>query len=352
MKRALLSLSLFAAAVSAQAVPTTATVPNVLATVNVDRPFSGGIGRYQQWYSAASLQASISEPMRINRLEFFAGLPPTSIAATIDCEILMGHGKFSGVLGSFDSNWDTPGGFLIVRSRTNVPLVAATTGSVCMDIPLPTQFTWDRTRPLLIEIRVYGNSQGNNPFNYNFRGSTTSIGTISRVYAGGSVGATNGVAQQGVGMVTRFSARPGINLTYGTGCAGEGGFVPAAAVQNLAWPGVVWNHQLSNAASQRACIWTIGDIDATPLQLDLTALLGLPPSGCLLRNNFINTVGLVTVGGGAGGGSAALPLQLPPTTNYVGFNLYTQWVLLDPLSPNGIFSVSNGNRSIVAPVGG
>ena len=60
----------------------------------------------------------------------------------------------------------------------------------------------------------------------------------------------------------------------------------------------------------------------------------------------------ITVGGGAGGGIATLPLQLPAVTGYIGQSFYTQWVVLDPLALNGLLSVTAGLHSIVAPLGG
>lgn len=350
MMRALLLLSMLGATVGAQ---TTVTVPAVVPAA-VDRPFAGGIGRYQQWYSAASLQAGLAEPMRIERVEFFAGPPLTSQAALIDCELWMGHGNF-GLFSTFASNFASPP--VQVKTRANVALTAAGQGQVCMTFPLNTQFTWDRTRPLVLEIRIHGNSLSSQPFNYNFNGTTSAIGSTSRLYAGtsqGGVGAVTGTVQQGWGMITRFTARPGVNVEFGTGCAGEGGFVPTATVANLAWPAITWNHQLSNAPSQRPAFWVIGDTrDGPGLPVDLgTLLYGLPSTGCMLRTNVANAIGVVTVGGGAGAGSASLGIPLPATTNYVGVSLFTQWVVFDPLSPNGVLAVTPANWSIVAPVGG
>jgi hypothetical protein len=347
MKRALLLSCVLAAGVPAQ---TVVTVPNIPGIINVDRPFPGGIGRYQQWYSAASLQGAIAEPMRIEQLEFFAGNAPTSQAAQIDCEILMGHGKFSGVTGAFATNFDDAP--IVVKPRALVQLSAGAVGQVVLTLPFTTRFTWDRTRPILLEVRVHGNSLANQPFPYNFRGSTTSVGTTSRVYQGGSVGATTGTVLQGVGMITRFSARPGVVLPFGTGCAGEGNIVPTASASPVPWPGITWTHQLSNAASQRLCLWVIGDTRDTPFPLDLTALLGYPPSNCLLRTNPVNVLAATSVGGGAGGGVATLPIALPGTTSYVGLSVFTQWVVFDPLAPNGVLSVTPALWSIVAPVGG
>ena len=351
MKPTLLLLSLLGASLGAQV---TVTVPTGPSPVAVDKPFPAGTGRYQQWYSAASLQAGIPEPMRIERVEFFAGSFPTSQAAQIDCEMWMGHGQPFGVFSAFDGNFASPP--VQVKTRANVALNAVAQGQVCMTFSFTTMFTWDRVRPLLLEVRIHGNSQSSQPFSYNFNGTTQGLGSTTRVFAGssqGGAGATTGTVQQGWGMITRIGARPGVNLEFGTGCAGEGGFTPTGIVQHLAWPGITWVHQIANAPSQRPAFWVIGDSKDSPFPVDLGALLyGLPPNGCMLRMNPVNVVGLVTVGGGGGGGVATLGVPLPATTNYVGMSLFTQWVVFDPLSPNGVLAVTPANWAIVAPVGG
>lgn len=331
----------------------TATVPNVATPQNVDRPWAGGVGRYQQLFSAASLQASIPEPMRIFQAEFFAGSSLTSIPATISCEVLMAHGN-TFLTGQFDNNYASPP--VVVWPLQNVQLVAGAAGAVVLTIPFSTMFTWDRQRPVLLEIRIHGNSLGNQPFLYNFRGTTTAGGATSRVYQSGSPGAATGTWQAGIGMVVRFTARPGVVLDFGTGCAGEGGFVPKNTVVQIPSPGILWSHQVSGAGSQLLALWGLGDSNTAwgPITLptDFNALLGQAPSGCMLRVNPIVTAAVVTVGGGAGQGFAQHNWQLAPVTSYVGLSVYSQWIVLDPLSPNGFSSVSQGVHSIVAPVGG
>jgi hypothetical protein len=204
----------------------------------------------------------------------------------------------------------------------------------------------------LIEIRVFGNNQGNLPFSFNFSGATSSIGLTTRVYSGGNAGATSGAVQQGVGMVTRMQARPGVMLEFGSGCPGEGNNIPQNSANQIASPGIVWTQNLSNAASQRTAIWVMGDTRAAPYPIDLTALLGLPPTGCMLLTNPIATIAVQTVGGGAGAGVATLPIQLPGTSGYVGMSVYSQWVVFDPLAMNSTLAVSAGIWTIVAPVGG
>ncbi|MBX3465162.1 MAG: hypothetical protein KF830_18500 [Planctomycetes bacterium] len=351
IRSAALVCTLLVAAATAQ---TTATVPNLPSAQNVDRPFPGGIGRYQQWFSAASLQAFLPEPMRLQQIEFFAGSSLTANAALIDCEILLAHGLGSGLTGTFDTNYASPP--VVVAPRQNRQLNAGAPGAVVMTIPFTTLFTWDRQRPLLLEIRVHGNSLGNQPFQYNFRGATTALGLTSRVYQAGSPGATSGLTQQGVGMVARFTARPGAVVDFGAGCVGGGGVAPRNVVVQVPSPGIVWQHQLTQAASQEICLWVIGDdrtqVDGVPLPLDFTQLLGYPPSGCLLRTNILSSGFYITVGGGPGQGFASFDWQLPGVSSYVGFSFFTQWFVLDPLSPNGVLTATQGVHSIVAPIGG
>ena len=61
--RAVLLSCLFAAAASAQVV--VVDHPNLASPTNIDRPFGGGLGRYQQWYNPTPvLTGAIAEPMR------------------------------------------------------------------------------------------------------------------------------------------------------------------------------------------------------------------------------------------------------------------------------------------------
>lgn len=345
MIRLLLSCSFLALGVAAQ-LPV--QVPAVTTFQNVDRPFPGGVGRYQEWYSAQSLQAIMAEPMRLQQVEFLAGTAPTSNATLIDCEILLGHGFASGVTGTFDNNFASPP--VVVGPRQNRQLAAGVSGAVVMTIPFTTLFTWDHQRPLVLEIRVYGNGLGNQPFLYNFRGSTVAAGQIARVYQSGSAGAPTGTTQQGVGMVTRFTARPGAVVDFGSGCAGAFGVVPKNRVVQVPSPGIVWSHELSQAASQQVALWVIGDDNSA--SIDFLQLLGGPASGCMLRTNVLASGFYITVGGGPGQGFTSFDWQLAPVTSYVGLSFFTQWFCLDPASPNGVLSTTQGVHSIVAPVGG
>jgi len=351
MMRALL---LLLATTPALAQSVAVTVPNA-AAVNIDRPWAGGIGRYQQWFSAASLQGTILEPMRIEQVQFFAGLSTSAISTTINCEILLGHGFASGVTGQFASNFASPP--VMVLPLQNVTLSAGAPGAVVMTIPFTTKFTWDRVRPLLMEIRIHGNGQNNQPFLYNHRGVSAAGGATTRVYQAGSVTANLGTVSPGVGLIARFTARPGVLLDFGSGCPGGLNVTPVNTVQQLMEPGINWTHQVSNAGSNNIALWVMGDtpLDGfapNPPAVDLSLLFGVMQNNCFLRTNPLWLEAVVTVGGGPGSGIGSFTWALPGVSSYVGLSFYTQWIVFDPLAPNGLLSTTQGVRCICAPVGG
>jgi hypothetical protein len=160
-----------------------------------------------------------------------------------------------------------------------------------------------------------------------------------------------------MGLLTRFTARPGITMDYGVGCAGEGGFVPKNRAVQIPSPGILWTHEVTNAPSGVFAALVIGTSNTllggvVPLPTDVNVLFGLPPSGCNLLTDSMILQGAVTVGGGAGSGFGKYDWQLAPVSSYVGVSVFTQWVVFDPLSPNGFATTSQGVHSIVAPVGG
>ena len=349
--RVFLLTCLLAATASAQVV--TVDHPNVASPTNVDRPFGGGLGRYQQWYNPTPvLNGAISEPMRIQQIEFLCGTNNTQAPqpVSVTCEVLIGHGKFSGVFGNFDLNWDEAPVQAFPLGQLNLTVGPA--GSVACTVPFTNLFTWDRFRPILVEIRITGNSVGNQTFFFNNAGTTQLIGQTSRVYANNNPGAVTGTVQQGWGMITRFSARPGVMIEFGAGCPCEGNIIPQNSADQIASPGISWVHRLTSAPSQRTAFWVIGDTIGTPFPVDLTTLFGLPPGTCDLLTNPAVAIGAVTVGGGAGAGQATVPVQLPGQPGYVGMSVYTQWVVFDPLSINSFLCVTPGVWTIVAPVGG
>ena len=318
---------------------------------NSNLPFTAGIGHYQQWHSAFSLQGELSEPARFTQMEFFAGTMQTNITTSIDLEVQVGHGSISGMTGLFSLNFvDTP---VTVFPRANVTLSAAPAGQVCLTIPFSTDFTWDGERALVWDVKVFGNGQGNALFNYFLRATPVGGFGISRLFTGGNANATSGTVQPSQGLFTQFTTRSGTVVDFGSGCPGLNFVRPVASVSQIAWPGITWTHSLNQAASQRLCVLVMGDSNTqwgpNSLPMDLAPLIGAP--GCLLLTNPLATFVTTTVGS-PGAGFASMPIQLPPVTTYVGMSIYTQWLVSDPAAVNGVLSASQGLWTIFAPVGG
>ncbi|MBM4060934.1 MAG: hypothetical protein FJ265_07535 [Planctomycetes bacterium] len=350
MRTFLLSFVWLATALAAQ--PPTVTTPNPVQPQNVDRPFPGGIGHYQQWYAASEFMTGFTTPVRIEQLEFFAGSSNSSNATTIDMEVWMGHGNSLGLTSTFASNFSSPP--VVVWPRANVQLLAGAPGAVVMTVPFLNRFTWDRARSIVVEIRIFGNSRANSPFLYNLRGTAAGIGTTARNYVAGNATAPVGTVQQYVGMVTRFTGRPGGVIDFGVGCPGEGNFVPRNTSVNIPFPGTVWNNQLTQAASQRFALFAMGLSNTQtssqppiPLPADLGPMLGIGPTACDLLVDPFATFAAMTVGGGAGSGAATLPITMPAMTVFIGLSIYTQWLVADPLSSNGVIAVTQGVWCIV-----
>lgn len=340
-----LALPAFAQATTFQ-LPPAGTPPN-----NSNLPFTAGIGHYQQWHSAFSLQNEISEPARFTQMEFFAGSMQSSITTSIDLEVMVGHGSISGMTGLFSLNFvDTP---VTVFPRANVTLNAAPAGQVCLTIPFASEFTWDGERALVWDVKVYGNGQGNVLFNGFLRATPIGGFGLARLFTGGNPNATAGTVQQSQGLFTQFTTRSGTVVDFGSGCPSLNFVTPVAGVSQIAWPGITWTHTLNQAASQRLCVLVMGDSNtqwgANTLPMDLAPLIGAP--GCQLLTNPVATFFTTTVGS-PGAGFASMPIQLPPVTSYVGMSLFTQWLVSDPSAVNGVLSASQGIWTIVAPVGG
>lgn len=351
LRRAFLPAAALVLGASMPAQLQTFTLPSsVLVTGNTNIPLSAGIGRFQQWFAGFELTAALSEPMRLQRLQFFAGSGQTSLATTLDVEVAVGHGRASGLIGTFDMNFVGPK--VTVFPRGIVQLLAGGAGAPVVTINFIELFTWDGQSPVVVEVRVFGNGRGNQPFTYDFQGSPQAGNRIMRLYQGGNANASTGTMQPGQGLFVGFQARPGVAIPFGNGCPGLNFVTPVGTVQQIPSPGINWNHRIENAASQRLCVLALGLSNTVsggvPLPFDLGLIGGL---GCFLLVDPAATFFATTVGS-PGAGSVTIPIQLPPLTFYVGTSLYTQWLVADPAASNGVMSATAGIRSIVAPVGG
>jgi hypothetical protein len=321
---------------------------------NTSLPFSAGVGRYQQWFAASQTTQLAAEPIRIDQIEVLAG-SATAITTTLDLQVAMAHASPSGLFATFDLNYVTPP--VTVMPRRTLTITPAPPGATVLTLPLSTPFTWDGVSPFLVEVRIFGNGQSGQPFNFDLRGTSQGLGMISRVYQNGNASATSGVQSAGQGLMLRFRTRVGAQTHYGIGCRGVNFIVPTASTLSLPTPGFNWVHQLDNAAGQHACLLVFGfsrtqwvTPDATiPLPADLGPLIG--GTGCqLFAAPDMFLIGFTN--GGAGNASASLSIAVPPIPTIVDLSVFSQWVVEDPGSINSVISVTDALWSIVTPVGG
>ena len=127
-------------------------------------------------------------------------------------------------------------------------------------------------------------------------------------------------------------------MTYGSGCGGPLGPLQLAA-SGLAIPGQTVTLTGSNLPVGQLGALMLGASSTTssygPLPLDLS-VIGM--GGCSLLQSMDVTDPFFATASVLG-----RPLPLPNDYAFVGFRLYTQMLMLDPLVPAGI-TTSNGAR--------
>ena len=323
---------------------------------NTQIPLASGLGRYQEWFSAAQASNFGAEPLRVQSLSILAGASTSAApSTTLDIEVAMAHAPGFGLSTTFDSNYVTPR--TVVLPRTTLTMTSATAGNPVLNVPFTNLFTWDGQSPFLVEIRVFANGRNNQPFAFDLRSTDLGFGSVMRCYAGGNPAANTGTLVQNQGLFIRFNTRPGAKLAFGNGCRGVNNVMPTADTLQLPSPGAIWTHQLSNAAAQTIAVFALGPSRTqwvTPngtaaLTLDLGPLLNA--FGCSLFVSPDIQFSLFTVGG-PGTAGATLSLQVPPLSEFIGVSLYSQWFVLDSAALNGAMSGTAALWSIVTPVGG
>ncbi len=343
--------ALLAASLGAQ---TTVLLPNPpTLAANTNLPLSAGIGRYQQWFAPNQVSLFGVEPTRLTQIDILAGTAAT-ITTTLDLQVSVAHAAASGITSQFDQN--LIGGAVTVIPRRTVALTPAAPGLTVCTLTFATPFTWDGLSSIVVDIRLFGNGQGNQPFNFDLRGTSQALGLMTRLYQGNNANATSGVLSAGQGLYMRFSTRPGAVVPFGNGCRGVNLITPVGTVLSLPQPGITWMHRLDNAAAQHFCALVIGtsrtqwvaSTGTFPLPIDLTPLGGF---GCSLLV-APEIVELAVTVGSQGAATATIGIAIPPLPSFIGISAFSQWLVEDPAALNTVMSTTAGLWSIVAPVGG
>jgi hypothetical protein len=129
-----------------------------------------------------------------------------------------------------------------------------------------------------------------------------------------------------------FSEGPLAAQIFGTGTAGSGGVTARSSLNSAAYRG---NSRFALGLDQTApgaYAWLALDVAAgtTPV-----SLLGHDVYLAMTPALYIVSLPGVTLGSGAGGGYATLPLPIPNTPQLAGLPLFGQWLVLDAAGPYG-----------------
>ncbi len=352
----LLPALLLAAGVAAQ--PQQLTVPSVTAANSINYPVAGPPMRYQQWIAPSEFLPAAGGPVRVTMLELIGGFPGGQTGTTLDLEVTMANGPTTQPSLAMDQNLTNPFAAqqlqpVVVYPRPVGPqphpvLGTAIPGGSVLQLPFSTPFIWDGSSAVVVDIKVFGNGMLSQPFPYELAFTTRALGTSWRLFGLGPNPRSVLMAtftQPNAGIQMLFTYELGLTVPYGQGCAGAGGVTPVASTTNgrPVPANRNWTQNLDQANSGVNALLLIGFNKDTwsgvSLPLDL-AFIGAPT--CSILTEVILYLPAVTVGGGPGAGSATIRTPIPPVTVFTGLSMYTQWLVADMQSPNGMIAMSHG----------
>lgn len=275
-------------------------------------PFSGGINRYQTIYSKD--YAGLANGAAITAIGV---RPDGAVASTghrVQLEIWMGHTSKWGttstnrLTGTFDSNYD--GSLTRVYDKKTLtlpnltPPVTPPSTSYVM-VPLDRSFTYDRTRNLVVEYRVFANDNANQGFGY-------------YIDAGGG-----------------YST----NTTFGQACQTSNNRTPQHTTSGPVIGGSSWLLSMTQGAASSAAAFFMGISNTSsfglPLPFDL-GIIGAP--SCFLNVELRLTVPVST----DSGGNLGIYVTPPNDLQLFGSTVYTQVAMIDLFANNLGIITSNG----------
>lgn len=229
----------------------TGTVPAAYRTVfgntNNNIPISWSPERYQQVFLGSELPTKLA----VFGLGFrFDQAFSNFKGQTVDMEITLAYTKKTpaNLSSTFASNFDitTPKPVVVFPRKKftlpNMPATKPTNPQLWqIQIPFKVPFIWTQVkgRNMLVQIRIYGNSNSNRIFTYPLDAASGTSATTTRLYGTGPT-ATTGSVGRNYGLVMSFLDKiktTGSYVTFGTGCQGTGGnpgvVLPSAYVSKM-----------------------------------------------------------------------------------------------------------------------
>lgn len=264
-------------------------------------PLSNGISRTQLIYEGWDLD--IPAGRQITAVGFRQDQSRASTGQSIQLEIWMASTfcDRNTAVGSFDANCNGTTPLTKVFGPSIVRLPDLTTGSSMREvfIDLDTAFTPVAGENLLVEYRVFANSNANLAFNYYIDRAT---------------------------WLTDVSS-------FGVGCQSSAGTVPQLSGSTNSYLGGSYSISLSRAPANSRVWFNIALLPTTPI--DMTRF-GAP--GCQALVFPQATIGAT----GTSSGSASLSFSLPADPVFAGVHLYSQVLVYDLFANQLGFVTSNG----------
>ncbi len=293
-------------------------------------PFTWSPVRYQQVFLGSELPVAFS----MAGISLRQDERGAAHGVTVDLEIAVGYTTKTPPTMSttFAANFDS-GAPVIVLPRAQIvfpdmPLPPTTPSDFFLTIPWPVAFAWAPApgRNFLIQVSVYGNSHGNQPWGYPLDAN----GGTARLYGSGA-NAVTGKLEVGYGLVMGFR-----ELTNTA--------VPLLYTTSTPQIGDTFRVRLGQARASTPALLLLGMSKTNwlgiPLPLELT---GFGAPGCRLLAAIDDSRQVTTSAGGA----TSYVYTIPNDIYLLNIRFYNQWIVLDPPANAFQHAFSNGGEGVI-----
>lgn len=278
-------------------------------------PFSAGVARFQAIYS--NWDVKIPNGAQIKKIGVRADAATASAGHQIQVEVTMAMTtNYGNPSRTFATNHEVNPVVVFAKKIVALPPIAKHTGSgaspATVMLTLDTPYTYDASKHLVVDYRVYGNDNGNQPWAY----------TIDRA--------------------SFYSERE----TFGQSCNTSGALTPVHSVSGAELGGG-WTMSLTKGLPNADGALMLGVSNTTWNGAMLPISLGfLGAANCSLWIGPIVTVPIRL----SAAGNFSATLRPPFDLSFYGGKVYTQIVFADLFAPGSIVSTNGAAATLgVAP---
>lgn len=267
-------------------------------------PYSYGVSRHMAVYESWDL--TIPNGRSITRIGFRQDGSTASTGYSLQLEVRMGRTlrTAADLAADYDSNYQGSPTTVFGPALYALPTLTAQTSGAMLWLDLTTPFVHDSSRNLLVEWRVYANSNGSAPFNYYLDSATFS----SPVVAGPA------------------------------GCPHSGNQTPTLTSQPSRVGGT-WSCYLGTAPASQLAVWLV-NFGPLVSPYPIPWIAGIQ-SSCLGQINLNGPIQITAVTNG--GGQSYFSVPIPNNRIYNNMILSSQAACFDFFAPGGVV-VSNGDQ--------